>query len=61
MAESVSDGKVVQKMVRALLAISAKKSQIETPGLVAILLESLSFLLKVSAFSLRGQFAHAMS
>ena len=49
----MSDGKVVQKMVRALLAISAKKSQIETPGLVAILLESLSFLLKVSLSGFR--------
>eukprot|EP00286_Rhodomonas_abbreviata_P012440 CAMPEP_0181317392 /NCGR_PEP_ID=MMETSP1101-20121128/16443_1 /TAXON_ID=46948 /ORGANISM="Rhodomonas abbreviata, Strain Caron Lab Isolate" /LENGTH=416 /DNA_ID=CAMNT_0023424781 /DNA_START=92 /DNA_END=1342 /DNA_ORIENTATION=- len=45
-ADNVSEGKVVVTMVRALLAISAVRSQVATPGLVEVLLEALSNLLK---------------
>ena len=44
-AEKVSDGAVVVKMVKALLAISAKHSSLATPGLAQLLLESLASLL----------------
>lgn len=44
-AEKVSDGAVVVKMVRALLAISGKHSSLSTEGLPALLLESLASVL----------------
>jgi HEAT repeat protein len=42
---TMCDGAVVVKMVRALLAISAKHSSLATPGLPPLLLESLSSVL----------------
>ena len=44
-AEKVSDGAVVVKMVRALLHISGKHSSLATPGLAEVLLESLASVL----------------
>jgi hypothetical protein len=44
-AEKVSDGAVVVKMVRALLSISGKHSSLATPGLAELLLESLASVL----------------
>jgi len=44
-AEKLSDGAVVVKMVRALVAISAKHSSLATKGLAELLLESLANVL----------------
>ena len=44
-AEKVADGAMVIKMVRALLAISAKHSSLATPGLAELLLDSLASVL----------------
>jgi len=44
-----TDGRVVQRMVRALVAVCARKSALETPGLAPVLLDALGQLLRGDA------------